>query len=314
MFKNKIYVYEVYREKSFSKAAEKLYISQPSLSAMVKKAETEIGTPIFDRSTTPIRLTECGEEYIRCIEQIFALENSFVSYLNDMKGLNRGHLSIGSSSFFVSYILPSLFLSYKALYPNVDIHLVEATTSALEKMLFKGELDFIIDNFDFGDDIYKREPFFEEMLLLAVPASCSVNERLRSQRLTTAQIKQDRHRQDPKLAVSLKEFADEPFLILRKGNDTRDRYEHICREAETEPRVLLKLDQQATAYHVACQGLGVSLVSEMLIKKVLPDDRLYFYRIDSGYAVRNNYIYYKQGKYITHAMKAFLKMTSLDNG
>ena len=67
MFKGMEYVYEVYREHSFSKAAQNLYVSQPSLSATIKRIENRIGFPIFDRSTTPIRLTECGEEYIKAV-------------------------------------------------------------------------------------------------------------------------------------------------------------------------------------------------------------------------------------------------------
>ena len=61
MFKGKKYVYEVYREKSFSKAAQNLYISQPSLSARIKQIEEQIGEPLFDRSTNPLQLTEIGK-------------------------------------------------------------------------------------------------------------------------------------------------------------------------------------------------------------------------------------------------------------
>ena len=69
MFQGMEYVYEVYKEKSFSKAAANLFISQPSLSANVKRVENRIGYPIFDRSTKPLGLTECGKEYIRCVEE-----------------------------------------------------------------------------------------------------------------------------------------------------------------------------------------------------------------------------------------------------
>ena len=77
MFRNREYVYAVYKEMSFSRAAEKLFISQPALSAMVKKVEKRIGSPIFDRSCSPIRLTNCGKEYISCIEQIMDVEYQF---------------------------------------------------------------------------------------------------------------------------------------------------------------------------------------------------------------------------------------------
>ena len=67
MFQGMEYIYTVYKEKSFSKAAKKLFISQPSLSATVKRIEKKIGAPIFDRSTKPLTLTECGEKYIQYI-------------------------------------------------------------------------------------------------------------------------------------------------------------------------------------------------------------------------------------------------------
>ena len=70
MFRWKHYVYEIYKEKSFSKAAQNLYISQPSLSARLKKIEDKIGAPIFDRSTSPIRLTEIGQAYIDATKNI----------------------------------------------------------------------------------------------------------------------------------------------------------------------------------------------------------------------------------------------------
>ena len=78
------YVYEVYKEMNFSKAASNLFISQPSLSAAVKKAENQIGFPIFDRSSNPIQLTELGKEYIRSIETIMEIENSFQNYVNSV--------------------------------------------------------------------------------------------------------------------------------------------------------------------------------------------------------------------------------------
>ena len=73
MFRELEYVYAVYQERSFTKAARKLYLSQPAISAMVKKAERKIGTPIFDRSTSPLTLTPAGEYYIRQAEKILRI-------------------------------------------------------------------------------------------------------------------------------------------------------------------------------------------------------------------------------------------------
>lgn len=78
------YVYEVYKEKSFSKAAKKLFISQPALSNMVRKAEKEMGAPIFDRSTIPLTVTKEGAYYIRTVEKILFLERNLERYFQDI--------------------------------------------------------------------------------------------------------------------------------------------------------------------------------------------------------------------------------------
>lgn len=83
MFQGMEYVYEVYKEKSFSKAAASLFISQPSLSANVRRVENRIGYPIFDRSTKPLSLTECGRQYIQCVERIMNIERDFSDFIND---------------------------------------------------------------------------------------------------------------------------------------------------------------------------------------------------------------------------------------
>lgn len=97
MFSGMNYVYEVYKEQSFSKAAENLYISQPALSSMIKKIETKIGMPLFDRSTSPIQLTECGKKYIKTAEKIMDLENEFAYYVGNLQELKTGRLSVGGT-------------------------------------------------------------------------------------------------------------------------------------------------------------------------------------------------------------------------
>lgn len=76
MFHNMEYIYSVYKERSFSKAAEKLHISQPSLSATTKKIEEQAGAPIFERKTRPVSLTPFGVAFIQGIEQVYAIEET----------------------------------------------------------------------------------------------------------------------------------------------------------------------------------------------------------------------------------------------
>ena len=91
------YVYAVYQEKSFSKAARKLQVSQPALSKMVRKVEKDIGVIIFDRSTIPVTVTREGAFYIKSIEDIMFIQRNLKSYFMDLKNLNTGNLSMGGS-------------------------------------------------------------------------------------------------------------------------------------------------------------------------------------------------------------------------
>ena len=81
-FNRKDLIYTVYREGSISRAAQRLFVAQPSLSVMIHKIEEEVGAPLFDRSSKPIRLTEAGKEYIKATEEILHIEKSFQNYLD----------------------------------------------------------------------------------------------------------------------------------------------------------------------------------------------------------------------------------------
>ena len=109
MFRNMEYVYCVYKERSFSKAAEKLHIAQPSLSAMIRKEEEQAGAPIFERKTRPVSLTPFGIEFIRGIEQIYELENHLHDMADELRTLQSGKCKV--SLLKCCFILSLDFLS-----------------------------------------------------------------------------------------------------------------------------------------------------------------------------------------------------------
>lgn len=101
------YVYEIYRQKSFSKAAQALFITQPALSIAIGKLEASLGMPLFDRSTRPISLTPAGRIYLQTIEKTRALEQDLRHQLDDIRALRTGTITIGSSHFINACILPA---------------------------------------------------------------------------------------------------------------------------------------------------------------------------------------------------------------
>lgn len=308
MFTWKKYVYEVYREKSFSKAAQNLYISQPSLSARIKKIEDQIGFPLFDRSTSPLQLTEVGQVYIDAAEKIFQIEQTVENYINNFSTLKTGTLCLGASNLFAAYILPPLITSFKQEFPDVHIQVTEGNTSQLESMLNNNSLDFVIDNYRYDNTLYSRELCCHENILLAVPNHFSVNHQLFEYRLSYENIKNKSYLDSSIPTVPLASFSDIPFIMLTPGNDTRIRGDRLCREAGFHPNIILELNQQSTAYMAASTQLGATFISDILVSQLPSFENLAYYKLDGDAAKRQVFFYYKNHKYKTRAMEEFLRI------
>ena len=308
MFVWKKYVYEVYKERSFTKAAQNLYISQPSLSARIKKIEEIIGEPLFDRSTTPLQLTEVGKVYIEAAEEITQIEQRVENYINDLAGLKTGNLAVGASTLFAAYVVPSLITQFNQKFPDVHIQLIEGNTAELEEMLGSNALDFVIDNYHYDSILYNKELYCEENILLAVPKHFSVNEELKEYQLSYENIKSKKYLSRKYPAVPLGRFADLPFIMLTQGNDTRTRGDRLCRNVGFKPNIVLEFNQQSTAYMASSTQLGATFISDILVSQLPTFENLVYYKLDGEEAKRKVFFYYKTHKYKTRVMEEFVRM------
>lgn len=303
------YVYAVYKEKSFSKAAKKLFISQPALSAMVKKAEKEIGCPIFDRGTIPLTVTKDGEYYINGIEQILLAKRNVEEYFEDLSALKGGSLSIGGSSFFCAYVLADLFGRFRAKHPGVAIDILEGNIKELRQGLEDETLDLIIETaISMEDQSVERYLYGYEYIVLAVPASYPVNKRLQPYQLLFRDVCNDKYLDAAVPAVPLEHFKDTPFLIMKKGNDMHRRSMSICKKAGFVPRAAIHLDQILTSFNIACTGVGAVFIRANILKYMQENNALVYYKIGDPLARRPILIAVKKGRYISHATREFLSM------
>lgn len=306
MFKGMDYVYELYKERNFSRAADNMFISQPSLSANIKRVEEKVGYPLFDRSTKPIELTPVGEQYIKTIEQIRMAEHEFESFITDLAELKTGKIVFGGSNFFSSWVLPEMLARFSAQYPDVTIELMESRSVRLAQALQDASIDFLLDNKELDLDVFDRHIMGEEELLLVVPKSFKANEGLENYRIDLEDIRSGAFKDESFRCVDLEYFAGSPFVLLRSFNDTGRRAELICQEHNFKPNVVLNLDQQLTAYNVASSGVGIAFTGEILLRSVPANPNLVYYKLSSKYKTRSIYFYWKKGRYISNAMKVFL--------
>lgn len=307
VFSNKDYILEVYKEKSFSKAAKNLYISQPSLSATIKRLESKLSAPIFERSTNPISPTEIGMQYINTALEIKKCEENFSNYLNDSFNLLKGEVKLGGTHLFSSYVIPPMISAFNEINPHTEFSIAEHHSKILISLLLDGELDLIIDNSEIANDNITSYLYSSEMVLLAVPKSLSINSELSEFRLSFEDIKRNRHTADTCPRISLEKFKNEPFIFLKSENNTGKKAHLLCKKHNFTPNVVFELDQQVTSYNITASGMGISFVSDTLIKNLSASDSIVYYKLTDDEIVRNIHFFTKKNRYLSKACRKFIE-------
>ena len=302
------YVYAVWQERSFSAAARHLFVSQPALSAAVRKVEKELGLPIFDRSRSPLQLTDAGKAYIGAAERIYRIQKDLKRYCDDLAGLASGTLQLGGTNFFASCFLPPMIEAFSQKYPQIRLTVTESDSADLYNKLATEELDIIVDSGVYDSSLYEILPFYTDHLLLAVPTALAVN---RQTELAGAMLRREdvlagRHRDGSAAAVSLAVFAGEEFLLLGRGNEMYRRSKGLFQANGIVPKVRLYLNQLMTAFHMARRGLGITFLTDTLVSIAAPTEDLVYYRLEGELAMRETFLAVKKRGYRTKAMEGFL--------
>lgn len=307
MFRKYPYVYAIYREGSFTRAAEKLFISQPSLSAAIQKIEKTIGAPLFERTGTGVIPTEIGREYIAAAEEMMRAEERFSQKLNDIYNLQTGRLLVGGTNYLTSYVLPKILSQFTSRYPKVEVTLVEANSLRLAELVKNEEIDIVIDSFDDDLEGYEGEALLREHILFCVPANRPVNAQLLPYQISPESVFHrtvDLNRIPP---VPVSVFQNESFVLLKSGNDMHQRAMTMFSQSGIHPRIPFKMDQMNITYALAASGTGICFVTDTLFRYVSLHDPVVLYNVEQEFATRTLYVAYKKDRYCTKAMSAFIQ-------
>lgn len=302
------YVYTIYQEGSFSKAAEKLYMTQPALSIAIRKIEAEAGIPLFDRKTRPLQPTEAGKVYIHAIEQMRYVEEDRDRAIQDIRDLKTGTLRIGGSHYLNAYILPKILTEFSRLYPGIQLELVEYSSAELCSMLEERKIDVTFSCNPILIDQFRSTPMFSDHILLAAASGHPFHKSHSEYALSTEDILEKRHLQSecPQLPISC--FSDCEFILLSPGNNLHDRAWAIFRDAGFEPHVKMELSQLATAYHLTVSDFGVTFISDLMITH--PNIPLRYYKINSPLTERRFYAILPNQDYIPVSVRKFIEFVS----
>lgn len=295
------YILCIYKEKSFSKAASRLFITQPALSLMVQKEEKKRGISFFNRNVNPIIPTEAGLEYIQAAMKIQKIEQQLDRKLHALSNT----LTVASSAFFCANVLPQLTDAFAKSQTGCRVHCLEGSARELVSFLQDGRADFVIS----VDEHYGRNTQYQrirqEYIILAAPRSLIQDSSLQQAALPYTAIQNGTFAQLEYSALSLKHFSGLPFILLTKGNDLYARGRKILRNAGVTPSSITYMDQLQTSFLAAQTGQGLVFIRAELANIAGDPRQFYFYKIDDALALRDVKIFYQKAR-LSPLKEAFL--------
>jgi DNA-binding transcriptional LysR family regulator len=278
---------EVARRGGFSRAAQALAISQPAISAQVALLERRYGQPLVERLPRGLRLTEAGVVVAEYAERIFGLAEEMEVALDDLRGLRRGHLTVGASSTIGEYVLPPLIGRFKALHPDVAVAVRVANTERILAEVRGRQLDLgFVGGRPTGDDLL-AEPFDrDEIVPLAAPD----------------------HPLAGRAEVTLDELAAAGLVAREAGSATRATAEASLRGAGLEPRLAMELGSNEAVKRAVRAGLGVGLLSRRAADSELAAGHLFVLDVPAWSCRRELYAIHRREKRLTAAERRFLDL------
>lgn len=264
-FKDIEYALAISKYRHITKAAESLYITQPTLSTYIKNMEKRLDIALFKREGNKIDLTYEGEIFIENGMKILQQRDDLLNKLNESIHSEKGRLKLSIPILRGSYLIPAILPIFHKKYPNVEIILSEATSSEVEKNVKNGVSDLVIFNKPFRKLSLQYETIHKEELLLIM----NKNHPLANMGITCEGL------QYPWIDIKL--CKDEPFIIQFPNQHTGEVERHIFKQAGINPKIALETKNIEASVRLASLGYGLTFVSESHIKHItLPQGTLFF--------------------------------------
>jgi DNA-binding transcriptional LysR family regulator len=277
----------VANEGNITKAARRLQTSQPAVSKQLAELEESVGTALLDRLPRGVSLTEAGKVLLRHAERIFASERAAEAELAELAGLMRGTLSIGSSTTIGGYLLPAVFGAFNRAYPRVKLELLIANTSAVHAQVLDERIDLGFTEGFVAVEQLDSKAFHHDQMVTIVSPDHFLRKRER---------------------VRCKDLTGVPFIAREEGSGTRDVIEAALRERSVEVEPVMSLGSSEAVKRAVEAGLGVAVVSRLVVEDELASNRLCLLEVEDLQIVRDLHVVKRKGKRESPAVEAFMKL------
>ncbi len=252
---------------SFSLAAQRLKLSQPSVSYQVKELEEALGLPLLDRLGKRVQLTEAGTLLYGYARRMLDTLDEATVAIEEMRGIHRGSLRVGASTTVGIYLLPAALGAFKKLHPGLVISLEIGSRARVQEEVLNNVLDLAVVGPASKDPDLAIVPFLSDELVVVAPAG---------------------HPLAGKAGLSLKDLAKEPFIMREATSGSRWSLEKEARKAGAKLVAAMELGSNGAIKHAVESGLGLAVISRYAIALELASGRLVELKV-RGFPIRRDW-------------------------
>jgi LysR family hydrogen peroxide-inducible transcriptional activator len=275
------YFLAVARTKNFSRAAEQCHVAQPSLSQQIMKLEEELGERLFERTKREVSLTPAGDLLRVHAERVLQEVELARDGVREFRGLVRGRVVLGVLPTVAPYFLPQRLRAFSSRFPAVEVVVHEDTTDQLAAAVLAKEVDLALVSLPVERVGLAAEEFFDEKLLVALPAGHALAKRPR---------------------LTFDDLEREAFILMKEGHCLSGQALQFCRINGFAPQISFRSAQIETVLAFVAKGWGVSVVPEMACTRPMRGVR---FRTLAG-MTRSIGIIYRKARPLSHASRALV--------
>lgn len=281
------YFIRVVQEKGFSKAASRVFRTQPAVSIAIRRLEEEIGLPLLDRSQKVPVLTEAGQVVFDYAQRILGLRDEVGQTIQDLQNLKSGRVRVGANESTSLYLLPELILTFRERYPDVKVEIFRQVSSRLPRELLDRTIDFGLMAFEPIDRELESFPVLKDELVL---------------------IMSPKHPLASRPSVKVKELANEPFVAHNVNSGSRAKVIETFARQHTPLNITLELATIETIKRFVQKRVGLAFVPRMCVREELARGVLVSVPVRGLTHNRTLWAAHRRGTHLSPAGTAFLNL------
>lgn len=295
-FKDLSYVIAIAKTQNITKAADMLYVTQPTLTKFLQNLEREMGQKLFKKLGNRFVLTYAGERYVAKATEILNLKKELDQEMGDIIRQNAGLLKIAFPTMRGTYMLPCTLPIFRSLYPHVRLEIREAHSSLLEGMLLNGDADLAFFNLPVKNpDIDYQIISHEEVVLVLGNDHPLKNKGIKKEGCKYPWL-------------DLKLLENEPFILQPPDQRARQTVDQLFKSCHIHPQICLQTGNIPAAAELASQGYGACFVTETHLKHIPFKKKPVLFSVGTPNTTVDFVAAFRKGSYLSYHAQEYIKI------